>query len=69
MKIAFIYGHGFSSKLTRFFTGSRCFHVAFVDEENDKLYDMNLIFRRRRWSEYKEKHPEHKLVETPVPVT
>lgn len=50
MKIVFIYGKPFSSALTKFFTGSTCYHVAFTDEK--KLWDMNLIRRRRNWPVY-----------------
>lgn len=47
MKIAFIYGHGLSSALTRFFTGSSCYHVGFTDGAH--FWDMNLLRRRRVW--------------------
>lgn len=50
MKIVFIYGNRVSSKLTKFFTGSTCYHVAFTNGE--KLWDMNLIRRRRNWPVY-----------------
>lgn len=52
MKIAFIYNHGISSTLTKFFTGSKCYHVGWVDEINNRFYDMNLIRRRRVWPCY-----------------
>lgn len=48
MKLVFIYGNGFSSKLTKLFTKSRCYHVGFTD--GVKFWDMNLIRRRRLWS-------------------
>lgn len=47
MQIAFIYGKPVSSALTKFFTGSSCYHVGFTD--GVKFWDMNLIRRRRLW--------------------
>lgn len=47
MKIVFIYGTAFSSRLTLFFTGSTCYHVGFTD--GTKFWDMNKIRRRRIW--------------------
>lgn len=47
MKIVFIYGTTFSSRLTLFFTGSTCYHVGFTD--GTKFWDMNKIRRRRVW--------------------
>lgn len=47
MKIAFLYGRGLSSVLTRIFTGSSCYHVGFTD--GAQFWDMNLIRRRRVW--------------------
>lgn len=47
MKIAFIYGKPISSALTKFFTGSTCYHVGFTD--GVKFWDMNKIRRRRLW--------------------
>ncbi len=53
MKLAIIYNeHKFSGKLTKFFTGSYAYHVAWVDEEAGLMYDMNLLFRRRIWPHY-----------------
>ncbi len=66
MKIAFIYGKFPSSWLTQLFTGSSCYHVAFVDEEVGAMYDMNLLRRKRRWPHYP--IDKVKLVECPVPV-
>jgi hypothetical protein len=68
MKIAFIYGdeHNFSADLTEFWTGSRCYHVAFTDGVH--YWDMNLIRRRRLWPNY----PADKkiiLVDCPVNIT
>ncbi len=65
MQIAFIYGNSLSSKLTKFFTGSTCYHVAFTD--GTRMWDMHLIRRRRLWPHY----PQSRviLVPTPVPVT
>ena len=66
MKIAFIYGNNFASKLTRFFTGSNCYHVGFTDEID--FYDMNLLFHRQKWAGL---YPPHRviLVDTPVVIT
>jgi hypothetical protein len=50
MQIAFIYGNGVSSALTNFWTGSHCYHVAFVD--GGSMWDMHLLRRRRRWPYY-----------------
>lgn len=47
MKIAFIYGKQPSSTLTKFFTGSACYHVGFTNGVH--FWDMNLIRRRRLW--------------------
>jgi hypothetical protein len=51
MQIAFIYGKALSSALTRFWTGSTCYHVAFV--EGARMWDMNLLRRRRVWPHYR----------------
>lgn len=68
MKIAFFFNeHKFSGKLTNFFTGCYAYHVAFVDEQSDTMYDMHLIRRKRRWSEYSERH-HAVLVDLPVGV-
>ena len=65
MKIAFIYGTRLSSKLTKWFTGSTCYHVGFTD--GSKFWDMNLIRRRRLWPLYP---PDHViLIDCPVDVT
>lgn len=65
MKIVFIYGSRVSSKLTKFFTGSTCYHVGFTD--GAKFWDMNLIRRRRLWPLY----PADRtiVVDCPVAVT
>lgn len=65
MKIAFIYGKQPSSTLTKFFTGSACYHVGFTN--GDKFWDMNLIRRRRVWPLY----PAERvlLAECPVAVS
>ncbi len=66
MKLAFVYSKSkLPAKLTKFFTGSYCYHVAWVDEENNKMYDMNLIRRRRDWPYYKETI----LIDVPVTIT
>lgn len=65
MKIAFIYGTRLSSKLTKWFTGSTCYHVGFTD--GAKFWDMNLIRRRRLWPLYP---PDHViLMDCPVAIT
>jgi hypothetical protein len=68
MKIAFIYSKSkLSGKLTKFWTGSYCYHVAIVDEAKGKMYDQHLIFRRREWPHYS---PENVvLVDPPVSIT
>lgn len=65
MQIVFIYGKPLSAKLTKFFTGSTCYHCGFTD--GMKFWDMNLIRRRRLWPLYPASHVI--AVETPVPVT
>lgn len=66
MKIAFIYGKQPSSTLTKFFTGSACYHVGFTDGAH--FWDMNLIRRRRLWPVlYPESHV--RLAACPVDVT
>ena len=66
MKIAFIYGKKPSSVLTKFFTGSTCYHVGFTDGR--RLWDMNLIRRRRLWDGLYP--PEHvRLADCPVEIT
>ena len=68
MKIAFIYSDTkFSSKLTQFFTGSKCYHVGLVDEARGYMYDQNLLLRRRIWPHYASENV--KLVDCPVPVS
>lgn len=65
MKLVFIYGTRFNSRLTKFFTGSSCYHIAFTNGE--KLWDMNLIRRRRLWPLYPAEQTI--VVECPVAVT
>ncbi len=50
MRVGFAYNHGLSSKLTKFFTNSGCYHVFFCDDTH--IWDMNLIMRRRLLTEY-----------------
>lgn len=65
MKIAFIYGKQPSSALTKFFTGSECYHVGFTN--GVRFWDMNLIRRRRLWPGlYPASHV--RLTECPVEV-
>ena len=65
MQLVFIYGDKLSSKLTKLFTGSTCYHVGFTD--GVKFWDMNLIRRRRLWPLY----PVDRIIvtECPAPVT
>lgn len=65
MKIAFIYSKSkWSGKLTKLWTGSYCYHVAFVD--GNIMYDMNLIRRKRPWPYYN--NEDVILVDSPVDV-
>lgn len=65
MQIVFVYGKPLSSALTKFFTGSTCYHCGFTD--GVKFWDMNLIRRRRNWPMY----PAERVivVDCPVAVT
>jgi hypothetical protein len=65
VQIVFIYGKRVSSSLTKFFTGSTCYHCGFTD--GVKFWDMNLIRRRRLWPLYPAGHVI--AVATPVPMT
>jgi hypothetical protein len=49
-KLGIVFGSGFNSKLTKFFTGSRAYHVFWVTEEY--VYDMWLLRRRRPFWTY-----------------
>lgn len=66
MKIVFIYGNRFNSRLTKLFTGSTCYHVGFTD--GVKFWDMHKIRRRRLWDGM---YPpaRYLLADCPVPVT
>jgi hypothetical protein len=64
MKIVFIYGKPISSALTKFFTGSSCYHVGFTDDV--KFWDMNLIRRRRLWPGL---YPAERTIVVDCPVT
>lgn len=56
-----------SSKLTLWATGSAAYHIAFVDLEGNRMFDQNLLFRRRIWPHYE---PETvKLYKCPVEIT
>jgi hypothetical protein len=57
-----------SGRLTKFWTGCYAYHAAFVDLDNDRMYDMNLLRRRRIWSEYAAKK-EYFLFDAPGNVT
>lgn len=65
MKVAFFYGKQPQSTLTRWFTGSTAYHVAFTD--GAKLWDMNLLRRRRLWNQ--DKAGSVLLVDCPAEVT
>lgn len=53
MKLAIIFNaEKLSGRLTLFFTGCSAYHVAWVDEDSDRMYDMHWIRRRRIWSDY-----------------
>jgi len=54
VKVVFVYNKFPSSLLTLLATGSACYHVAFSDD--DYLWDMHLIRRRRLWPEYLQAH-------------
>ena len=65
MKIVLFYDEeGILGKLTKFFTGSYCYHIGFLDEVNHRLYDMHLIRRRRSWYDCGGKKVE--VVKSPV---
>jgi hypothetical protein len=69
MKVAFIYStKKISGLLTKFFTDSYCYHVGFVDETTDTFYDMNLLRRKRLWSEYSF-GKEYVLADCPVSIS
>lgn len=63
MQIVFVYDKPLSSALTKFFTGSRCYHVGFTD--GVRFWDMNKIRRRRLW---KDLYPSERIVLHPCPV-
>jgi hypothetical protein len=56
-----------SGKLALWATGSAAYHIGFVDVERGKLYDQNLLFRRRRWPHYATEHV--KMYYCPVHLT
>jgi len=67
MRIAFISSRDkLSGKITRFFTGSYCYHVGFTD--GIYFWDMHLLARRRYWWGL---YPTQsfRLVDTPVEVS
>jgi len=64
MKLAFIFNQDkLSGKMTKLFTGCYCYHTAWVDEEAGHMYDMNLLYRRRKWPHY----PEANVIMFDVP--
>lgn len=66
MQVAFVYGTGWQSRLTRLFTQSRAYHVGFTDGVH--FWDMHLLRRRRMWATYRARR-ECIVVTTPVPVS
>ena len=54
-----------SGWLTRLFTGCYAYHVVWVDEGAGRMYDMNLIRRRRPWPHY----PADQVAMYDAPVT
>lgn len=55
MKLAIIFNdHKLSGWLTKVWTGCYAYHVAWVDEATGKMWDMNLIRRRRAWPHYQD---------------
>jgi hypothetical protein len=64
VKVGFAYGRKPSSTLTKLFTGSTCYHVFFVDEDAGRMYDMNLLRRRRLWPHY----PPERVILSDCPV-
>ena len=55
MKLAIIFGDpskNILARLTKWFTGCTAYHVAFVDEETQSMYDMYWIRRKRTWPYY-----------------
>jgi hypothetical protein len=68
MKIGFVYSkEKLSGRLTKFWTNSYCYHVFIYDNENGKMYDQHLLFRRRRWPQYETTHVA--LVDSPVEIS
>lgn len=64
MQVVFIYGKPISSALTKFFTGSTCYHVGFTD--GVKFWDMHKIRRRRLWPNL---YPASRCLLADCPVT
>lgn len=56
-----------SGRLTLWATGSPAYHIAFVDLATYRMYDMNLLFRRRLWPHYPDQVV--KLYKCPVELT
>lgn len=55
MKLAVIFNaNNLSGRLTRIFTGCNAYHVAWVDDDAGRMYDMHLLRRRRLWPHYPE---------------
>lgn len=68
MKIAIIFNsHKLSGRLTKFWTGCYAYHVAWVDEAAGRMWDMNLLRRRRAWPYYSAE--EVMLFDSPGSVT
>ena len=71
-KIVFVYSEEkLSGKLTKFFTGSYCYHVGWMvvnpHTNEEEFFDMNLIRRVRPWPYYDASHV--KVIDSPVKVT
>lgn len=69
LDIVFIHNRNkLSGKLTKLFTGSYIYHVGFVTEDREYLYDMNLMHRSVLFKDHY--NPESVLVvDCPVPIT
>ena len=68
MKIGFVYSkEKLSGRLTKFWTGSYCYHVFVYDDASGKIYDQHLLFRRRRWPQYEAAYVT--LVDSPVEIS
>lgn len=70
MKIALIYSDSnFSSVLTQFFTGTRDYHICFVDDDLKTMWDQHWLFRQIPWHYENEGSKHYDLFECPFPIT